>query len=68
MIVNLEDSIDAMVEKMRNSNIKRLGKMKCEATQGLFYSEILVDLERVADHALNIAQAAQKYQVVPDED
>ena len=68
VIVNLEDSIDGMVEKMRNSNIKRLGKMKCEATQGLFYSEILVDLERVADHALNIAQAAQKYQVVPDED
>lgn len=68
VIVNLEDSIDAMVEKMRNSNIKRLGKMKCEATQGLFYSEILVDLERVADHALNIAQAAQKYQVDPDED
>lgn len=67
-IVNLEDSIDNAVEKMRNRNIKRLGKMKCEATQGLYYSEILVDLERVSDHALNIAQAAQKYDVLPDED
>lgn len=61
VIYNLEADIDEMVDKMRNSNIKRLAKMKCEANQGLFYSEILVDLERVADHCLNIAQAAKKY-------
>lgn len=61
VIYNLEADIDVMVDKMRNSNIKRLAKMKCEANQGLFYSEILVDLERVADHCLNIAQAAKKY-------
>jgi phosphate:Na+ symporter len=68
IIYNMEDDIDALVDKMRNGNIKRLGKMKCEATQGLYYSEILVDLERVADHALNIAQATQKYQIHTDED
>lgn len=61
MIYDLEADIDDLVDKMRNSNIKRLAKMKCEANQGLFYSEILVDLERVADHCLNIAQAAKKY-------
>ncbi len=61
VIHDLEAEIDDKVEKMRNSNIKRLAKMKCEANQGLFYSEILVDLERVADHCLNIAQAAKKY-------
>lgn len=61
VIYDLEAEIDDKVEKMRNSNIKRLAKMKCEANQGLFYSEILVDLERVADHCLNIAQAAKKY-------
>lgn len=68
VIYKMEDEIDALVEKMRNSNIKRLAKMKCEATQGLFYSEILVDLERVADHALNIAQAAKKFKVIEEED
>lgn len=61
VIYDLEAEIDDKVDKMRNSNIKRLAKMKCEANQGLFYSEILVDLERVADHCLNIAQAAKKY-------
>lgn len=68
VIYNLEDQIDLMVDKMRNGNVKRLGKLKCEATLGLYYNEILVDLERVADHALNIAQAAQKYEIVTDED
>lgn len=68
VIYKMEDNIDALVEKMRNSNIKRLAKMKCEATQGLFYSEILVDLERVSDHALNIAQAAKKFRVSDDEE
>ncbi len=67
IIYDLEVNIDDMVEKMRNSNIKRLGKMKCEATQGLYFSEILVDLERVADHALNIAQATKEYEI-PDEE
>ena len=63
VIYELEADIDEMVDKMRNSNIKRLGKMKCEATQGLYFSEILVDLERIADHSLNIAQAAKKFPI-----
>ena len=58
---------DKMVDKMRASNSKRLSKMKCEAVQGLYFNEILVDLERVADHSLNIAQAAKKYEIY-DED
>lgn len=67
VIYDLEADIDRMVDKMRASNTKRLSKMKCEATQGLYFSEILVDLERVADHSLNIAQAAKKYDIY-DED
>lgn len=59
-IYNLEASIDNMVDRMRNNNIKRLSKMKCEATQGLYFSELLIDLERVADHCLNIAQSAKR--------
>ena len=67
VIYNMENKIDKMVDKMRASNTKRLSKHKCEATQGLYFSEILVDLERVADHSLNIAQAAKKYEIY-DED
>ena len=60
VIYDLEADIDKMVDKMRASNSKRLSKMKCEAVQGLYFNEILVDLERVADHSLNIARAAKK--------
>ena len=67
VIYDLEADIDKMVDKMRASNSKRLSKMKCEAVQGLYFNEILVDLERVADHSLNIAQAAKKYEIY-DED
>ncbi len=66
-IFDLEAKVDKMVEKMRARNVKRLSKMKCEATQGLFYSEILVDLERVSDHAMNIAEAAKKYEIDEEE-
>lgn len=66
-IYDIEENVDKMVDKMRARNVKRLSKMKCEATQGLFYNEILVDLERVADHAMNIAQAAKKYDIEDDE-
>lgn len=62
VIYNLEASIDDQVEKMKNGNIKRLSKSKCEATQGLYFSEILIDLERVADHCMNIAKAARKFE------
>lgn len=68
VIYDLEATIDEMVEKMRARNVKRLGKMKCEATQGLYFSEILVDLERVADHALNIAQGAKTYDIEDEEE
>lgn len=67
VIYDLEADIDKMVDKLRASNSKRLSKMKCEATLGLYFNEILVDLERVSDHSLNIAQAAKKYDIY-DED
>lgn len=63
VIYKLEEQVDDMVESMRNTNIKRLSKGKCEATQGLYFSEILVDLERVSDHCLNIAKSVKKYPI-----
>ena len=67
VIYDQEAQIDLMVEKMRARNVKRLSKSKCGASESLYYNEILVDLERVGDHALNIADAAKKYNI-DDED
>ena len=63
VINDMEQDIDDMVAKMRNSNIKRINKAKCGATEGLYFTEILVDLERIGDHSMNIAKSVKKYPV-----
>ena len=63
IINDMEEGIDDMVAKMRNSNIKRINKQKCGATEGLYFTEILVDLERIGDHSMNIAKSVKKFPV-----
>ena len=55
-----EESIDEVVDELQEAHIRRLEKGKCTADMGVLYVEILTDFERVADHALNIAQAGLK--------
>ncbi|MDL2218679.1 Na/Pi cotransporter family protein [Christensenellaceae bacterium OttesenSCG-928-M15] len=57
---DLEEAIDDKVEELEQHHIDRLEANTCTAEMGMIYVEILTDLERVADHALNIAQAAEK--------
>ncbi|MBO4394983.1 MAG: Na/Pi cotransporter family protein [Eubacterium sp.] len=64
VIYDMEADIDEMVARMRNANIKRINKAKCGATEGLYFTEILVDLERIGDHSMNIAKAVKKFPVV----
>ena len=64
VINDMEEDIDDMVAKMRNSNIKRINKSKCGATEGLYFTEILVDLERIGDHSMNIAKSVKKFPIV----
>lgn len=55
----LEQSIDDMVDDFQERHIHRLSDNICAPDLGMLYVEILTDMERVADHALNIAQAAR---------
>ena len=57
-IEDREEEVDVTVERLENEHIKRLEQGLCKAEVGMMYVEILTDLERVSDHALNIAQAA----------
>lgn len=56
----LEQSIDDMVDRMQAAHIQRLTDNTCSPDLGMLYVEILTDLERAADHALNIAEAARE--------
>lgn len=57
-IERMEQEIDDMTDALQDAHIARLEANACSADIGLLFVEILNDLERVADHALNIAEAA----------
>lgn len=51
----VEESIDNMVESLRNHHLDRLKNRKCSAQNGMMYMDLLTNLERIADHAENVA-------------
>ena len=52
-----EEKIDLMERKFQQTHISRLTKNECTAEAGMYYSDLLSGLERVGDHATNIAFA-----------
>ncbi|MEG2936627.1 MAG: Na/Pi cotransporter family protein [Clostridium sp.] len=53
----IESNIDALEDEFRNNNIKRLSAKQCTASSGVIFFDLLSNLERVGDHANNIARA-----------
>ena len=51
----LEQVIDALKEEMRTRHILRLQRGECGVEAGFVWTDLLTDLERVADHCSNIA-------------
>ena len=67
-ILQLEDEIDAMEKKLQNSHVKRLTKNKCTPEAGMMFSDTISGLERVGDHATNIAFAILEHASSMDDD
>ncbi|MDO4293146.1 MAG: Na/Pi cotransporter family protein [Eubacteriales bacterium] len=51
----LEQSVDRLEEELREKHIRRLSKGKCGPESGVIFLDIISNLERVSDHAVNIA-------------
>lgn len=51
----LEEVIDKLKSKLRNYHIKRLQDGECSILAGFVWSDIITNLERIADHCSNIA-------------
>ena len=64
-IEDIENSIDSLEKKFRNNNIKRLNTKQCMASSGVVFFDLLSNLERIGDHANNIARARieEKYSI-----
>lgn len=54
-IIMLEDLIDQMERDLTTKHIHRLKEGKCSAQAGIYFSDVVSGLERVSDHAINIA-------------
>ena len=54
-ILELEDSIDEMERHLQETHIQRLTRNECTPDASMIYSDLISGLERVADHATNIA-------------
>ena len=59
-IEKLESKVDKAEKQLINHHIERLMENKCEPLAGVVFSEIVTDLERCADHAINIAYALKE--------
>lgn len=56
----LEDEIDHLERELQQAHIDRLTRGECTPDAGMLYSDIVSGLERVADHAVNIAFAIKE--------
>lgn len=55
MVVKMEDAVDVLEEDLREKHIQRLSQNLCDTETGVIFIDTLVNLERVSDHSLNIA-------------
>ena len=55
LVEPLEQVVDELKEKLRLRHIGRLQRGECSIDAGFIWSDLLTDLERVADHCSNIA-------------
>ncbi len=55
MVEEQEEEVDVMEEYLRGAHIRRLAKNLCDSTTGVVFLDSISNLERISDHALNIA-------------
>lgn len=56
-VIAMEANADAMSEEYANHHVDRVKNKKCAPKNGMFYLDMLNNLERIADHANNLASS-----------
>lgn len=54
-VLILEDEVDRLEKQNRANHIDRLNKMLCSTGSGIVFLDVISNLERISDHASNIA-------------
>ncbi len=61
-ITQLEDAIDEKERELQHSHVDRLTRNECTPEAGMIFSDVVSGLERVADHATNVAYSVNHEQ------
>lgn len=55
-VVEKENQVDRMERVLRKNHILRVNEGRCTGTAGIVFTDIVSNLERIGDHAVNIAE------------
>ena len=55
-VIKMEEQVDMMEKSCRANHMNRLNSSSCSIESGVIYLDIISNLERVSDNAVNIAQ------------
>lgn len=66
-LIREDDVVDQMEKNYRESHINRLNEGKCHPESGVLFLDLVSNLERVADHANNLAEAVTGALLEPHE-
>ena len=56
MVIVGDDEVDLMEKVLRKAHIERINTKRCFPPSGVIYLDVLSNLERIGDHATNVAQ------------
>lgn len=54
-VIGIEERIDVLEHSLRQRHIKRLSEGACKPRAGVVFLDVISNIERVGDHAMNIA-------------
>ena len=60
VIEKIESKVDKQEKQLINHHVERLMEGKCEPLAGVIFTDMVTDLERCADHSVNIAYALKE--------
>ena len=55
LVREYEDKVDKLQKEYRNKHLKRLAQGECNVVAGIVFLDTIGNLERISDHANNIA-------------
>ncbi|MEG0639591.1 MAG: Na/Pi cotransporter family protein [Clostridia bacterium] len=59
-VIELESHVDEMSEELADHHMERVKEKKCTPKNGMLYLDMLNNLERIADHADNLASSVDR--------